>query len=199
MEGLLLFPFTLQEFRALLHLPRDNAAYTGPFSMKNPRQDGLILLLLGIAVFILFGAVLKHNATDSMEGFRGVFLATRCLLEHGDPYNEKELLQTFRVTFGEQSADSNHRVKPLSMYIYLPPAFPFIAPFTMLPWGLATWLWLLLTAATLIAGALSMWDIGARASPVLTGCLISFVLANGAILLGNGNPAGVVIGLCASQ
>src|ERR1700733_5682810 len=112
-----------------------------------------------------------------MEDFIGVFLATRCLLEHRDPYNEKELLQTFRVTFGEQSADSNHRVRPLSVYIYLPPAFRFIAPF-------ATWLWLLLTAA-----ALSMWNIGARPSPVLTGCLISFALANGAILLGNGNPA----------
>jgi hypothetical protein len=75
--------------------------------------------------------------------------------------------------------------------------FLFMAPFTVLPVGLAGVLWMLATAASLTLGGVLMWNLAADHAPRMAGGLIALLLANGAIVLGNGNPAGIVIGLCA--
>jgi hypothetical protein len=40
-----------------------------------------------------------------------------------------------------------------------------------------------------------MWDIGADYAPVLSGCLVGFLLANCQVIFGGGNTAGLVVGL----
>jgi len=74
--------------------------------------------------------------------------------------------------------------------VNLPTAFLFIAPFAILPLGPASALWMFLTAASLILAAFLTWNLGADYAPIISGGLIGLLLANCAIVLGNGNPAG---------
>jgi len=164
--------------------------------MTKSRRDGLYLLALVIAVFILFGSALRFIATDSMRDFKDVYHGTRCLLERCDPYNQSALMSFYQAEPGESSSDSLQRRQSETLYVNLAPTFLFIAPLAVLPLGLASALWMLLTAASLTLAAFLTWDIGADYAPILSGGLIALLLANSAIVLGNGNPAGIVISLC---
>ncbi|MGA3371732.1 MAG: glycosyltransferase family 87 protein [Terracidiphilus sp.] len=164
--------------------------------MTKSRRDGLYLLALGIAVFVLFGFTLRFIAADSMRDFKDVYHGTRCLLHHCDPYNQSELMSFYQTEPGESSSESIQRRQSETLYVNLPPTFLFIAPIALLPLGLASALWMLLTAASLILAALLTWDLGADYAPIISGGLIGLLLANSAIVLGNGNPAGIVISLC---
>jgi hypothetical protein len=53
-----------------------------------------------------------------------------------------------------------------------------------------------LTASSLLLAGFLMWDLGAKYAPVISACLICFVLANSEVLFATGNPSGVAIGLC---
>jgi hypothetical protein len=53
-----------------------------------------------------------------------------------------------------------------------------------------------LTIATLIVASFLIWDIGADYSPILSGVLVGFLLANSEVLIVVGNMAGITISLC---
>jgi hypothetical protein len=78
----------------------------------------------------------------------------------------------------------------------LPTTHIFVAPFAMLPWGIAHVLWTILTVGSLIVAAFLMWDLGANYAPAISGVLICFVLANTEIFFPCGNTAGIVVSLC---
>jgi hypothetical protein len=67
----------------------------------------------------------------------------------------------------------------------------------MLPWGPAHVLWMIFTAGSLVLAGFLMWNIGANDSPLISGALICFILANSEVLFATGNPAGIVVSLCA--
>jgi hypothetical protein len=67
----------------------------------------------------------------------------------------------------------------------------------MLPWGLAHTLWMGLIAAALILAGFLIWNLGADYSPVVSGALIGFFLANCELMMVIGNIAAIAIGLCA--
>ncbi|HEY1580741.1 MAG TPA: hypothetical protein VGF82_27055 [Terracidiphilus sp.] len=163
--------------------------------MTKAQKDGLYLLSLGAAVFLLLGAALQHSASDSREDFKAVVYGARCLLHHCDPYSEPDLYRFYLHEFGEPVA-SHLRVHSLTLYVNLPATILFVAPFALIPFGLASVLWSLLTATSLILAALLAWDLASEYSPALPGALIAVVLSSAAIVLGNLNPAGVVVAFC---
>jgi len=164
--------------------------------MTRSRRDGLYLLALGIAIFLLFGFALRFVAVDSMGDFKDVYHGTHCLLHHCDPYNQSELIHSYQVEPGESGAESTRRRQAETLYVNLPPTFLFVAPFAVLPMGLASGLWMLLTAASIITAAFLMWDLAADYAPIISGALIALLLADSAIVLANGNAAGIVISIC---
>lgn len=185
-----------REVRALLHLAPNNSASTGVLGMKNSRQDGLYLLTLGVTIFVLFGASLRLITTSSMADFNGVYYGTECLLQHNDIYNESEFRRHSPTDLTKAPLDSVQpcRVTPLS--INLPPTFLFMVPLALLPVGLASVVWMVLTATGMILAAFLMWNLGAAYAPTLTGGLVGFLLANSAVVVANGNIAGIVVSLC---
>lgn len=162
--------------------------------MTRARSDGLFFLVLGIISFIWFGAFLKYRATDSMVDFKMLYYGARTLLQHSDPYNQQTFSALFRTEFGESNFIEHHA--SLAVSINLPTTYFMVVPLAMLPFWLASTIWSLLTATSLITAAWLVWRIGADYAPVLSGALAGFALTNGAVVVGNGNSAGIIVGLC---
>lgn len=162
--------------------------------MTRARSDGRFFLVLGIVILVLFGAFLEYRATDSMVDFKELYYGARTLLQHSDPYNQKIFSSLLRTEFGEASFLEHHA--PTAISINLPTTYFLVMPLAVLPYGLAAAIWSILAAASLIAGACLIWRIGADYAPVLSGAFAGFTLVNGAVVLGNGNSAGVIVGLC---
>lgn len=163
--------------------------------MARARSDGLFFVVLGILAFILFGALFRFSAADSMVDFKMLYYGSRTLLEHSDPYNQQTFSKLVRTEFGESGFMERHASMAVS--INLPTTYFLSAPLALLPFWLASIIWSLLTAASLITAACLAWRIGASYAPILSGALAGFALLNGAVVAGNGNSAGIVVGLCA--
>jgi len=160
--------------------------------MTSSKKDGLYLLAIGAAVFLLFGIALQFAAGDSREDFKAVVYGARCLLHHCDPYNETELFRYYQTQFPEPLV-SHLRSHTLTLYVNLPATILFVSPFAMLPFAAASALWSILTAASLVLAAFLAWDLASAYAPTLGGVLIALSLLSAAVVLGNGNPAGIVV------
>jgi hypothetical protein len=67
------------------------------------RKDGLILVFLGVTVVLLtLGFLLHGNSRGAALDFIPDYYAARCLIDHCDPYQESEVLQTYRAEGGER-------------------------------------------------------------------------------------------------
>lgn len=157
------------------------------------QSDGLIFLVLGIAIFVLFGIALRFSAIDAMADFRYVYNGTASLLAHHDPYSQSDFIKFQQEQLLRSGGHRPAHLQPVSLN--LPPIFLIAVPFAVLPFGLASALWMILTAVSLAIAALLMWKQSAGYAPTLSGILVGVLTTNGSILLGNGNVAGIVAGL----
>jgi hypothetical protein len=164
--------------------------------MTRARLDGLYFLLIGCAAMILLGAALETGAHAPMLDFRAVYYPARCLMQHGDPYKESDVLRIYQAEGVYGSMDTAKERMMTTRYGYLPTAFTFTVPFAMMPWGPARVLWIALTVGSLMLSAFLIWNIGANYAPVLSGCLIGYLLANSEVLVIQGMCAGIVVSLC---
>jgi hypothetical protein len=170
--------------------------YQARDKMTNARRDGLYLVILGIAVFLLMGLALENAAPVATADFRVVYYSARCLLEHHDPYSERELDAIYHAEGGESPQDTPSIRLTERQYIYLPTAFPLTIFFALFPFGTAHFLWLGLTGASLIVAAVLIWDTASASAPALSGFLVGLLLASCELYLALGNPGGIAIGLC---
>src|ERR1017187_7006300 len=164
--------------------------------MTRARLDGLYLLLLGSAVFLLLGAALEYASPVSMADFKAVYYGARCLIQHVDPYRESEFLGVYKAEGGDRPSDPIRVRRAVTLNVNLPTTLVFVAPFATLPWGTAHLLWSVLIAGSFTLAAFLMWDFGADYAPLISGVLISVLLANSELLLLMGNTAGIVVSLC---
>jgi hypothetical protein len=81
--------------------------------------------------------------------------------------------------------------------VYLPTAFPFIAPFALLKWNIAHLLWMVLTAGILTLAAFVILNEAWPNAPNIAFYFTCFILVNSGIVIGGGNSAGIVVGLSA--
>jgi len=139
---------------------------------------------------------MERASPDGMIDFKGTFYAARCVIQHSDPYKDGEPLRAYLAEQNDHSLPSDVLRQALSQNIYLPTTFIFIAPFALLPWALGHLLWMILSAGSLLLAAFLMWNRGSKYSPLISGTLICFLLANCEAVLATGNPAGLVVGLC---
>jgi hypothetical protein len=165
--------------------------------MNGARRDGLVLLLLGSVVFVLLGLALEHTSAEPMVDFRVVYYPARCLVEHGDPYNQQQVQALYGAMGGDRPSDSEKVRQIATRSIYLPTAFCLTLPFALLPWGPAHILWLLLTMGGLIFAAFLIWTLAADYAPLAAGALMCLFVANSELLIISTNAAGIVVSLCA--
>ena len=164
-------------------------------TMSKTRKDGLYLMLLGTAIFLLLGFALERAAPVSTADFRLMYYSARCLLSHHDPYQESELRKTYQSQGGETAQDTPMTRKTETQYIYLPTAFSITVPFALMPFGVAQIAWLLATAGAMSLAAFLIWEVSAQWAPVLSGALLGLTLANCELFLAIAGPGGITIGL----
>ena len=163
--------------------------------MTKPRQDGLLLLSLGIVTFLLGGIALEVELANSMIDFKLLYYSARTLLQHGNPYDAGQVLGLYRAESVKPTTDIVQTLV-ISHPIYLPTAFTFIIPFAALPWELAQILWITLIAGSLAVSAYLMWKVAALKAPVVAGALLALLLVNCILLLFLGNAAGIAVSFC---
>ena len=164
--------------------------------MTRTRRIVLACLLLSCGLSVSLGFFLERTKPDLMLDFKGVYFDARCLLQHTDAYKTGEPLRAYLAEGTDRTMPPVGLQQVLTRDVYLPTASVFIAPFAMLQLGPAQVLWMTLTASSLLLAGFLMWDLGAKYAPVISACLICFVLANSEVLFATGNPSGVAIGLC---
>jgi hypothetical protein len=167
--------------------------------MTNERSNGVYLLVLGSAMFVLLGTALAFNSPLGLMDFKELYYGARCLVQHHDPYNDSQMLDVFRAAGGTFPSDPGafHKVvSTVSVCTNLPTALFFIIPLSLLPCGPAGAIWLVLTAASFILASFLMWNIAVEYAPTISSFLIFLVIANSPLLLFVGNAAGIVVSFC---
>jgi len=165
-------------------------------STRRTRRIALFWLLLCCGLSALWALSLERASPNGMIDFKGVYYDARCLLQHSDPYQYGVPARVYLAEQKDHPSLSDVLRQVLSLNIYLPTTSIFIAPFAMLPWGLAHRLWMILSAASLTLAAFLMWNRAANYAPVISGALICFILANCEAVLSTGNTAGIAVSLC---
>jgi len=160
------------------------------------RMDGMYFVLLGSAVFLLFGTALRMGTSLPESDLRFIYFSSRCILQGADPYKPSEFM---RVSLAEKR-DLGVRENPAifseeAHYIYLPTSM-ILAPLAALPWKSAVVVWHAMTAVIFLTGSVLMWQLAADYAPILSGFLVFLVLSSNELILAIANPCGIVIGLC---
>src|SRR5215469_5110953 len=161
------------------------------------RRFGFFLFVSGAAAFLVLSLLsLFHNPTSMMD-FRTAYCSARCLLKNSDPYNQADVMRIYHAEGDERLTDTDTDRFVVTRNVYLPTEFIVTTPFALLPFYLAEALWVALTIGSFILASYLIWSVGANVAPELNGALICFLLVNAEQVVFYGNPAGLVIGLCA--
>ncbi len=118
--------------------------------MTNARRDGLYLVLLGCAVFVLIGSALENAVPVTAVDFRVVYYSARCLLEHRDPYNESDLDYIYRAKVGKRRRTVTKFAEARGSITIYQLLFHLLFHSRFFPFGPAHFLWLAFTACSVI-------------------------------------------------
>ena len=160
----------------------------------------IALLFLFSSVFALsWGLALARAAHGIILDFKIVYYGARCLVQHRDPYSQRDLMQVYLAEGGEkapEAAQGYHTQQIVASQMYLPSAALFTAPFGMLSWPIAYFTWVAITVCGVTGAALLIWNVASRYAAGPSLYLTSFLLLNSGVLFAGGNPAGVAVSLC---
>jgi hypothetical protein len=164
-------------------------------NVKEHRCLGLILVLCGALIFVLFGSSIARSRPLGMLDFKALYYGANCLIDRCDPYSNPELHRYYLAHHGPAPDEPAWMTKVLTQFNNLPTVFPALILIAHLPYPAAQLVWATWIALSLILASLLIWHGTADTAPLLTGALIGLLLANSDITLGGGNAAGIVIGL----
>lgn len=162
--------------------------------MKTRRRELLLMLFCG-ALSVLVGFPSGWKSSGGPTDFQAVYFGARCLLQHHNPYNVNEIAAVYAAAKDEVPTPSERQQKLVALYVNMPTSFVVFAPFTVMPLRLAQVVWMLLTATSLVLSGILFWGLCEKHAPVLSACLIGFLLANCEYVYSTGNTGGFVAGL----
>ena len=166
--------------------------------MTRARMDGVYLMVIGFTAFLLVGLSAQYTRPPNLlADFKGVYICSRCLLEHCDPYQVDQLEAVFMREGGAKAADPGVIRGGFARCVYPPSMFLFVFPFALLSWIPASLAWVAVAALVFSLSGFLIWNQGSKHAPIITGGMIGLWFGTSAVIFGNGNPAGFVVGLCA--
>src|SRR5580698_8817308 len=107
--------------------------------MTKARQDGLYLVLLGAAVFLLVGGALQVASPSSMGDFKGIYFESRCAVRNCDPYDPRQIANFYANEGGQKFSNSAERnlFINVTLGVNLPSTLLLVEPIASLPWKVA--------------------------------------------------------------
>jgi hypothetical protein len=163
------------------------------------KRKALLCLILSGAIFITWGSIIATNSYSGMGAFKAVFYGARCLMQHRDPYNPSVMLDFYQAEGGKlpsNPADALLFRWGMLVCVNLPTSLFLMAPLALLPWSVASLIWMVLNAGALLLASLLIWDVAGNRALKPATLLICFLLCNAEIVFALGNLAGIVVSLC---
>ena len=160
------------------------------------KKKGLIPVVLGAIVFLLVGLAWQRIALIGLGDFKVVYYSSRCLLQHGDPYNQQDVLRVYSAEGRERATEPALDREVKTRFFYPPTAFILTVPIALLGFACGKVLWIILCAGTFILASFLMWEVASDFAPRLAGLLVGLLLANSFWLLMIGNAAAIAVSLC---
>lgn len=161
--------------------------------MTGTKRIALILLCVGFSAILYFGYSPDFGSTLRTVDFAEIYFGGRAALQHKDPYDPAAVLREF---LAEGEIHSRVAQTVLSNSVNLPTAFFLFLPFALLPWSLASYLWLGISGLFLAVAAWFTWDIGAERSPAIWAWFAGLMLVKCQQIFTSGNIAGFAVALC---
>jgi hypothetical protein len=167
--------------------------------MTSTQRKALLCLALSGAIFITWGSFIGATSHSGMGAFKAIFYGTRCLMQDSDPYNPPAFQRVYQSEGGSLPADPVQALlfrRAMLVCVNLPTSLFLVAPLALLPWRIASLLWIALNAAGLLLGALLVWMVAEVNALKPATSLICLLLCNAELVLALGNLAGITISLC---
>jgi hypothetical protein len=164
------------------------------------RKDGLILLQLGCLIFLALGLLMlvpSYNSLSLMD-FRIAYSGGRCLLHHGDPYNQADLYRSYLEGGGgaPRNDSDGYTLDFETRYFYFPSTFAVTVPLALIPFKFAQVIWVFANAVSFMLAAYLMWDLAAEYAPLISGAFLCFYLINTFNYICLGNLVGIAVSFC---
>jgi hypothetical protein len=163
--------------------------------MMMKRRIGLILVLLSGGISVLWGCSLGWSIQGGPMDFQAVYYGARTLIAHQNPYIESDVEHVFEPDGRDHSKLTPKQHHLITLFVNTPATLLLVSPFAVLPLAAGQVLWMIFTAGSLILAAYLMWQLAAERAPILSACLIGFLLLNCQVVFGAGNTAAIVVGL----
>lgn len=163
--------------------------------MTSAYRKSLFAVLLCMGISIVWGTYGAQSKAAYID-FRAIYAGTRCLIHGHNPYNVSDVEREYLSEDGQRPSGSPFILQVITLYVNVPTAFIFVAPFAALPWGPAYVLWMLLTGVVFFGAVLLMWDAGAHIALDASTLLACILAANCESIFSGGNAGGVVVGFC---
>jgi len=168
-------------------------------TIKSTQRKALICIVLSCAISIVWGSFIAAGSYAGLGDLKAVFYATRCLMEHNDPYNPSVLLRVYEADGNRLPSDPAEallfRVAMLRC-VNLPTSLLLMAPLALLPWSVVGKVWMVVSAALLSLAALLVWTVAKDRAPRAATILICFMLCNVELIFALGNLAGIAVSFC---
>jgi len=172
--------------------------------MGNLRRKGLIPVILCMCIGAGWGTWIATRAGNAWVDFRAVYAGTRCLIHGQNPYIQADVEREYFSEDGPRPkptptappGTAELRLQSVTLYVNMPTAFVFLAPFAAFTWWPALILWMLVTSCTFLLAIFLMWDVGSGYSPSVATFLACVIAFNCESIFAGANTAGIVVGLC---
>jgi glycosyl transferase family 87 len=167
--------------------------------MTSSHRKALLCLLLSGAIFITWGWYIGATSYSGMGAFKAIYYGTRCLMQHDDPYNPAVLQQVYGAEGGKFPSDPGEAGffrHAMLVCVNLPTSLFLVVPLALLPWRIASLLWMALNAAGVLLAAWLVWIVAEAYALKPATILVCLLLCNAELVIALGNVAGIVISLC---
>jgi hypothetical protein len=172
--------------------------------MTGKKRIALILLCVGFSAVLFFAYSDDSGRTLRTVDFAEIYYGGRAALQHNDPYDPAAVLRQFLADGGKlppalpgnPASHSEVARTVISNSVNLPTAFFLFLPLSLLPWSVASYLWVGLSGLLLAIAAWFTWDIGANSTPAIWAWFAGLMLIKCQQIFTSGNIAGFAVALC---
>jgi hypothetical protein len=164
--------------------------------MVGMRWTGLLLLLASLGVSASLGILIGHSFRGGAVDFQGIYYATKCMMQHRDPYRLVELKAVYESERKRLPAGSITPADFVAPCNNLPSTFLLATPLALLPWAEASKLWLILLLASLLLASILTVQVGTQYAPSVALFLACTLLINCEVGIALANAGVIVVSLC---